>query len=144
MGPTPCPDGDWSALWSTEAGRAEEAWADDSKLGRPTALPWGSFAGAEVVGVYVSELVVHGWDLARATGQDPRFGDATVDAGFAAFRGQMPAEGRQELLDALASMVPEGVPVDLPFDLAEPAPTAASRLDHLVAWSGRAIAWQPA
>jgi uncharacterized protein (TIGR03086 family) len=143
-GPTPCPDGDWAALWSATADEAREGWADASKLERPTTLPWGTFPGAKALGVYTSEVVVHGWDLARATGQTPDFDDATVDGGFAAFRPQMPAEGRQQVLDGIAAMFPEGVEVDLPFALAKPVASDAPLLDQLVAWAGRDPAWQPA
>ncbi len=142
--PTECPDGDWGTLWTATGDGARGGWADPAKLERPTSLPWGTFPGAKALGVYTSEIVVHGWDLARATGQQPQFDDATVGTGFAAFRPQMPAEGRQQVLDGIAAMFPEGVKVDLPFGLAKSVASDAPLLDQLVAWAGRDPAWRPA
>ncbi|MGS2810126.1 TIGR03086 family metal-binding protein [Nocardia sp. MW-W600-9] len=61
--------GDWSAALDTQLGdlatawRNPEAWQGTTHLGGPTELP-ASLVGGMVVG----ELVVHGWDLARALG----------------------------------------------------------------------------
>lgn len=120
-----------------------DAWADDDALLRERALPWGTYPGPAVLGVYTSEVVVHGWDLAVSTGQDVHFSDESVAQGFAALQAQMPDEGRQDLLDAIASLTPEGSDADLPFTLAADAGDDPSPLDRLVAWSGRDPAWRP-
>lgn len=46
------------------------AWQGATHMGGPTELP-----AALVGGMVVTELVVHGWDLARATGQDRSWDD---------------------------------------------------------------------
>lgn len=67
-------DGDWTTALVAHAARAAGAWGDPAawagvtRLGGPTELP------AELVGGMVAgELVIHGWDLARATAQRPEW-----------------------------------------------------------------------
>ncbi|MCA1655021.1 MAG: TIGR03086 family protein [Pseudonocardiaceae bacterium] len=62
--------GDWAGDLLTQLDRttaawaASSAWEGDTVMGSPMELP------AAVIGdMIVGELVVHGWDLARATGQ---------------------------------------------------------------------------
>ena len=90
--PTPCPDYDVRALLSHMVGglnRAatigeggdglavptrvdgvpDDGWADDAKLDTPVRVPWGQVPGRAAVNGYVQEVLTHGWDLAKATGQ---------------------------------------------------------------------------
>jgi uncharacterized protein (TIGR03086 family) len=64
----------WATALETHAERLTaawgepDAWAGVTRMGGPMELP------AELVGgMVVGELVVHGWDLARATGQRPEW-----------------------------------------------------------------------
>jgi uncharacterized protein (TIGR03086 family) len=52
----------------TEAWSDPAAWAGVTRLGGPMELP-----AAMIGGMVLGEVVVHGWDLARATGQHPRW-----------------------------------------------------------------------
>lgn len=45
------------------------AWADDATLTRVVTRPYGEVPGAAAVVDFTNEMVVHGWDLATATGQ---------------------------------------------------------------------------
>src|SRR2546429_3240481 len=47
----------------------DRALADPAVLERPFELRYGRIPGADAVAIHVMELVAHGWDLARATGQ---------------------------------------------------------------------------
>lgn len=62
-------DDDLAARFEAVASRARAAWADDARLGHTYAMPWGPAPGWQLVGYLVVEVLVHGWDLARATGQ---------------------------------------------------------------------------
>ncbi|WP_370617938.1 TIGR03086 family metal-binding protein [Mumia sp. Pv 4-285] len=104
-----------------EAWRAPEAWTGTTKAGGVT-LP------AEVAGVVaLDEVVLHGWDLARATGQ-PYDVDPEALAAVHAFveEAARPEEaaGREGLF---------GPPIRLP----EEAPL----LDRVVALAGRSPSW---
>jgi uncharacterized protein (TIGR03086 family) len=80
--------------------------------------------------VALEELVLHGWDLARATGQPYECDDRALDAvgGFVLqFAGPDQADLRGDAY---------GAPVELP--------ASASHLDRVVALSGRNPSWTPA
>jgi uncharacterized protein (TIGR03086 family) len=85
------------------------------------ALPVGTLPGPAVVHLRTVETLVHGWDLACATGQPVPFPDGLA-AGELAFSedllGRLPA-GRQ------------------PFAPSQPVPDDAPALDRLVALLGR-------
>jgi uncharacterized protein (TIGR03086 family) len=54
-------------------------------LERPVRLPFGEVPATWHVGQQISDLAVHGWDIARATGQaadlDPEVGQLALDWG---------------------------------------------------------------
>lgn len=72
-------EGDWLATLEAHVERTVAAWSQaaawegTTRMGGPMELP-ASLVGGMVVG----ELVVHGWDLARATGQYPTWDDDLV------------------------------------------------------------------
>jgi uncharacterized protein (TIGR03086 family) len=63
---------DWSTALKDHADRMVDAWRDPAAwdgtthMGGPMELP-----AALVAGMIVGEFVIHGWDLAQATGQQP-------------------------------------------------------------------------
>ncbi|WP_225828123.1 TIGR03086 family metal-binding protein [Streptomyces naphthomycinicus] len=103
------------------AWRDPAAWTGGTRAGGVD-LP-GAVAGA----VVADELVIHGWDLARATGQDYAPDPAALASahGFllAAADGPDRAEG--------------------PFGPVVPVPARASLLDRAVGLSGRDPGWRP-
>ena len=46
------------------------AWAEPGALERRVHMPFGDIPGSAAVSIHFLDIVVHGWDLARATGQD--------------------------------------------------------------------------
>jgi uncharacterized protein (TIGR03086 family) len=104
-----------------DAWSADSAWEGDALAGGVT-LP------ASVMGlVALNEVAVHGWDLARATGQDYALDAATV-ATLTAFTGQ----------DADDQAAREGI-----YAPVVPIPADASPQDHLIALTGRDPYWRP-
>jgi uncharacterized protein (TIGR03086 family) len=118
-------DGDWQAALLAhvenvvDAWSRPEAWEGVAHIGGPTELP------ADLIGgMVVGELVVHGWDLARATGQQPAWDDELL----AYLRGEVERSaewGRQMGVYADEVTVPETAPP----------------LDRVLALSGRDPAW---
>ena len=129
------PDDGWSDAWTTSASRAAEAWRDDGVLEQPMTLPWIQGSGAEVLASYFSELTVHTWDLAIATGQQPDWDDTVVTAALAA-RDMLPAENRRALFEEISAAMGLNE-VAIPFAEAVPIPDDAPAIDRLVAWNGR-------
>lgn len=88
---------------------------------QPVAIPVGTVPGAVAAEIRVVEDIVHGWDLATTTGQEPPYDNEDVEAALA-----FSLQTRR--------IVPEG---RTPF--AEPVPVSdgAPPLDRLVALLGR-------
>jgi uncharacterized protein (TIGR03086 family) len=104
-----------------EAWRDPAAWTGETRAGGVT-LP-GAVAGA----VAADELVVHGWDLARATGQAYEPDEVALRAAYGF------------LVAAAANSGPgEGV-----FGPVVPVPDDAPLLDRVIGLSGRDPGWKP-
>jgi uncharacterized protein (TIGR03086 family) len=130
------PSGDASRLsddWRTriprdlaalaDAWRDPDAWTGMTKAGGVD-LP-GEVAGL----VALDEVVVHGWDVARATGQAYDCDTASLDA-VHAFVGQFSEPGQEEMRAGLFGPVVE-VPDDAPL------------LDRVIGLTGRDPGWSP-
>lgn len=69
-------DSDWKVTFEAQTDRLvsswsePEAWEGMTQMGSPMQLP-----ARMIGGMVLGELVVHGWDLARATGQEPTWDD---------------------------------------------------------------------
>ncbi|MEV0082675.1 TIGR03086 family metal-binding protein [Saccharopolyspora sp. NPDC050642] len=123
---TRLPD-DWRTRIPAQLTAMAEVWRDPAAWDGMTQaggiqLP-GSVAGA----VAMNELVVHGWDIAKATGQQFRCDAASLASAL-------------EFVSAWATEEPSP---DSPFGPAVEVPTGATPLDKLVGLTGRNPAWQP-
>lgn len=132
---THSPDDGWSEVWAEAGTRTAAAWRDDALLERPMALPWIQGSGAEVLTSYFSELTVHTWDLAVATGQQPDWDDTVVTAALEA-RAILPAENRRAVFEQISAAMGLAE-VAIPFAEAVPVAADAPAIDRLVAWNGR-------
>ena len=72
--------GDGAATYDDAARRAVAAWASPGALDREYEMPWGRLPGHVLVGFLLIEALGHGWDLARATGQNPAVDNDLADA----------------------------------------------------------------
>ncbi|MEV6837466.1 TIGR03086 family metal-binding protein [Streptomyces sp. NPDC051133] len=104
-----------------DAWRDPAAWTGNTRAGGVD-LP-GAVAGA----VVADELVVHGWDLARAAGLDYDPDPAALDSAFV-------------FLEAAADDPDRGGGL---FGPVVPVPLTASRLDRALGLSGRDPGWRP-
>lgn len=117
-------DGDWRARFAAETASLTAAWAapgaDEGTAGRMN-LP-----ARTVAGLALTDLTIHAWDLARATGQHYTPDPAVVEELFvlAERMGPMARETKQF-----------GEPVPVPDD--------APPFDRLLAATGRDPRWTP-
>ena len=86
--------------------------------------------------------LVHTWDLANATDQQPIFDDGAVQLALDVYREILPAEGRQEMFDAIFAtmpeeMQPEEVRGPAPYAMAVPISANAPLIEQLAAHQGR-------
>jgi uncharacterized protein (TIGR03086 family) len=63
-------DGDYAQLFAEQSHRLLEAFSTPGAMDRTMELPTGPSPGSLVIQVATGEIFVHGWDLARATGQE--------------------------------------------------------------------------
>ncbi|MEU0875771.1 TIGR03086 family metal-binding protein [Nocardia brasiliensis] len=114
---------DWRALISAQLKALVGAWREPGAWDGITEAGGVSEAAPVMAMIALDELVVHGWDLAKATGQPF---DAT-------------ATDLATLLDLLSETPAEGTPGL--FGPVLPVPTEASALDRVLALTGRSADW---
>lgn len=119
----PAGGGDWSAAYRAATETMWAVWDDDALLAADVTAPWGRVAGHAAIWGYLNETLVHGWDLAAATGQPAEADPALAEAALAVARRAIPASPR-------GGHVPFGAVV-------EPA-AGAGPTERLANWSGRA------
>jgi len=95
-------------------------------LDRVVTVPFGSVPGAVALQLRLVENLVHGWDLARATGQQARHDDQVAEAALVFTHAR--------LADVPAGRTPFGPP--------QPVAEDGQALDRLAAALGRRV--QPA
>ena len=103
------------------ADAVSKAWSDPSVLERSVHLPFGEFPGAFAIGIHTVEVIVHGWDLAKATEQATELDP------------ELYAVAWQNCKDIDDSFRGPG----RPFGPAVTAPAGASDTARLMAWLGR-------
>lgn len=117
---------DWRTQLPLRLDELVSAWQEPPAWEGQTQVGGVDLPGAAADQFGLNELVIHGWDLARATGQHFDPGDA-------------PAGVSYDLLSALAD------PATRPpiFGPVVPVPATASLLDRAVGMSGRDPSWTP-
>ena len=111
------------AAYRESADAVVAAFGQPGALGRTVQVPFGTVPGAVALHLRLTEVLVHGWDLAQATGQVAAFPEDLAEQELAFTR------------DALGA-VPPG---RSPFAPPTPAPDTAPALDRLAACLGRRL-----
>jgi uncharacterized protein (TIGR03086 family) len=115
------PAGDRTASYRTSAAALHAAFARPGALENIHQSPIGPAPGRAIVQLRISEQLLHGWDLAHATGQAPN-----LPADLA---GRALALSRAQLGDASRD--------GMPFDPPQPVQDDAPAIDRLAAFFGR-------
>lgn len=118
----------WRDLLPERLAALAAAWRDPAAWDGTTEAGGVTLAADEMGAVAHNELVIHGWDLARATGQDYAVGPASARAAHA-----FSSESARQAPEGTPGMF--GPPVDVPAD--------AALVDRAIAYSGRNPAWTP-
>jgi uncharacterized protein (TIGR03086 family) len=107
--------------YADSAAALAAAFRAPGALERPVTIPFGTVPGAVALHLRIVEALVHGWDLARATGRTVAYPDDVVEQELAFTREFLPR-----------------VPPDRhPFGPSRPVTDDAPPLDRLVALLGR-------
>ncbi|MEU5341722.1 TIGR03086 family metal-binding protein [Streptomyces sp. NPDC020766] len=116
----------WRAELPKVLGELAEVWRDPAAWTGETRAGGVDLPG-EIAGIVAAdELVVHGWDLARATGRPYAPDAAALNAAY-------------EMLAPTADDPDRGI-----FGPAVPVPEGAPLLDRVIGLSGRDPGWAPA
>ncbi|MEQ0557591.1 TIGR03086 family metal-binding protein [Amycolatopsis sp. NEAU-NG30] len=123
----PAPDGDYLgaspvAAFEASVARARAVLAEPGLFTRTVTTPLGEVPGVFLVHMRVNEYVVHGWDIADATGQPTDLVPDLATQALEQWRTRFGAAPRQ----------PGG-----PFDPEVPPPEDATAADRLAAFLGR-------
>ena len=121
---------DWTGAYRRAADELVAAWQREGVLERTIKLPFGEVPATWSVKQQIADFVVHGWDIAKATGQstdlDPEIGRLALD--WARENLQPEFRGDEASGRAFGAEVP--VPHDAPLH------------DRLAGFFGRNPGWQ--
>jgi uncharacterized protein (TIGR03086 family) len=122
-----CAEPGFAAAYAAQLGKAVAAWSDPHAWERDLNVMGSPTPAAEVAALILAEMVLHGWDIARASGQEYSCGE---DVAVAALRA---VQANAELFRQYKGFA-DPVPV----------PQTATVLDRALALSGRDPQWAPA
>jgi uncharacterized protein (TIGR03086 family) len=114
---------DFVSAFDEAAERCVAAFRTDGVMAKMLTLPFGQMPGSAFVGLAATDTFAHGWDLAKATGQNT---DLAPD-----LAGQLLVGAKQSISPAFRSA--DGAV----FGPEQTAPSDASKADQLAAFLGR-------
>lgn len=117
--------GDYLASYDNAANELLAALGADGIMEKIVSLPFGDMPGAAVAGIVANDVFVHGWDLARATGQST----------------DLAPELAELFLERSKASIQESFRGDegAPFGHECQAPDGACNADQLAAFLGRVV-----
>ena len=113
-----------AATYASEVAALRAEWGGpdgEALLARTARVPWGEVPGREALTGFLNETLVHGWDLAVATGQHPEADPDLAEAALTVARAQIPEEIRGG---------------DFPFGPVVASAPDAGPTERLANWSG--------
>ena len=112
--------------YQAQAARAVAAWSDPAAWHRELGVMGNNTPAADIAAMLLAETVLHGWDIASATGQDYRCAAELAEA----LRNTVEANGEMfRQYQGFAEIVP--------------VPDDAGAFDRALGLSGRDPAWKP-
>ncbi len=117
--------GDYLAEFEAASADCVAAFNEEGAMGRSVTLPFGDMPGSAWFGLATMDTFTHGWDLAKATGQDTDLAPELAT--------QLLAQARQSISPQFRS--DDGAV----FGHEQSAPDGASAADQLAAFLGRKV-----
>jgi uncharacterized protein (TIGR03086 family) len=119
---------DWRMRISDRLAQLATAWQDETAWAGMTRAGGVDLPGDVAGQVAINEIVVHGWDIAAATGHDYACETELIQAAYA-------------FVQAAVAQSPDGSPGL--FGPPASVPESAPLLDRLIGLTGRDPAWRP-
>jgi uncharacterized protein (TIGR03086 family) len=116
----------YAQAYQAQIARAVQAWSDPEAWQRELGVMGSTTPAADVAAMLIAEMVLHGWDVARATGQDYHCDDEVAQAVLNT------VEAQGDLFRQYQG-----------FAAVVPVPDDAAAFDRALALSGRDPQWQP-
>jgi uncharacterized protein (TIGR03086 family) len=120
------PDDELAPAYRASAAALLGAFSQPGAFEKIVTVPIGKVPGIVAVHLRLTEVLVHGWDLAQATGQQPLF----------------PEDLAEQELEFTIGKLPDVPPDRRPFGPPQPVADDAAAIDRLAACLGREIARQ--
>ncbi|CAM4096387.1 TIGR03086 family metal-binding protein [Nocardiopsis rhodophaea] len=95
------------AAFAAAAARARVVFADPGIWDRRFTGAFSADSARDIAGVAVGDVTGHGWDIARATGQDATIPEPLVDEAYACARGFLRPEARGVLFGPEVQLGPD-------------------------------------
>jgi uncharacterized protein (TIGR03086 family) len=106
---------DWAGAYRKAAAGLLEVWRRPGQLDRTVRLPFGERPASWQVGQAITDIAVHAWDIARATGQptdlDPEVGRMSLEWGRENLTPQFRGEEADGMVFGTEVPVPDDAPV---------------------------------
>jgi uncharacterized protein (TIGR03086 family) len=112
---------DHVASFERAANDAVAAFGRPGVMDETFTYPWGETPAAAALGLTISDVAVHGWDLAKATGQAPEMDDDVAQAVYGTTTSMMQPLGN----------FPRGNTFADPVEVPEDAPIAEKAVAYL-------------
>jgi uncharacterized protein (TIGR03086 family) len=116
----------YAQAYQAQLARAVQAWSDPEAWSRELGVMGGTTPAADVAAMLIAEMVLHGWDVAKATGQDYHCDDEVARAVLKT------VEAQGDLFRQYQG-----------FAAVVPVPDDATAFDRALARSGRDPQWKP-
>jgi len=116
----------YAQAYQAQIARAVRAWSDPEAWQRELGVMGSTTPAADVAAMLIAEMVLHGWDVARATGQDYHCDDEVAQAVLKTVEAQGDMFRQYQ---GFAAVVP--------------VPDDATAFDRALALSGRDPQWKP-
>ncbi|MGH3344313.1 MAG: TIGR03086 family metal-binding protein [Carbonactinosporaceae bacterium] len=104
-------DVDPALVYEESAVAALDAWRLPGAVERVAPLPSGG-QGPRLFDIHLADLIVHGWDLASATGQDRSLDPEVVQAVYDMWHGKLPPEIRGTVFGTEVECAPDAPVAD--------------------------------
>jgi len=115
--------------YAAQIGRAVAAWSDPAAWERELGVMGSGTPAADVAAMLIAEMVLHGWDIARATGQDSACDEAAAASVLATVEAQGEMFRQYQGFAAVVPLAADG--------------EDATVLDQALSLSGRDPKWKP-
>lgn len=118
--------GDYLAAFDSAVAESVAAFQAEGALEKTISLPFGDMPGSAVMGLATTDTFTHGWDLAKATGQDTNLAPELASA--------LHQQSRQMIQPAF-----RGEDGQAPFGMQQECDDDSCAADQLAAFLGRTV-----